>query len=115
MVPSIILLLLLLVGVVAIDLLLMVWRLKIVGITELYKNKKKLHKPFSRISNSKIKILVAGDSTATANGANPHESIAGRLASRFNANVLNVGESGAKTQDVIHQLDKSPNNKFKRI
>lgn len=53
-------------------------------------------------------ILVAGDSNAVGVGANdPSESIAGRLGHQFpNADITNLGLSGAKLKDLLFVLKK---------
>lgn len=59
-------------------------------------------------SNPNKYILVAGDSIAVGIGAvDPKESIAGRLGSQFpNADITNLGMSGAKLKDLLVVLHK---------
>ncbi len=54
-------------------------------------------------SNPSKYILVAGDSIAVGIGAvDPKESIAGRLGNQFpNADITNLGKSGAKLKDLL--------------
>ena len=63
-------------------------------------------------SNPNKYILVAGDSNAVGVGADdPRESIAGRLGSQFpNADITNLGLSGAKLKDLLVVL-KNQNKK----
>jgi len=66
---------------------------------------------------AEMRILVIGDSTAYGIGAtNPKNSIAGRYAQRFeNAEIINMGENGKRTIDVIEELQSLQNEEFDLI
>lgn len=102
-------------GLIILDILFMLYRLNFKGIKTVYQNVRKEHPPYCNNIKSKTNILIVGDSTATANGVKPEESIAGRLTKKYKACIINLGESGARTKGVIKQLDRVPKKKFKFI
>lgn len=79
-------------------------RLRLKGLKELLVKKECLNLDMN-VKEGTLKILVVGDSTATARGVKIEDSIAGRLSSEFNAQIRNLGENGAKIHDVIGQID----------
>jgi hypothetical protein len=58
------------------------------------------------------KVLILGDSTAVGAGANPEETIGGRLSKKFNVDVINLGVNGAQTKDVVSQIKTVSEQKF---
>lgn len=62
-------------------------------------------------------LLVVGDSTAVGTGAGaPESSVAGRLASAFPAlRIDNRAVNGARTADVLQQLQREPRTHFDAI
>ncbi len=81
-------------------------RLGPAGLKELLVKKECLNLDI-KVKESGLKILVVGDSTATARGVKIEESITGRLSSKCNAQIHNLGENGAKIHDVTEQLDSA--------
>ena len=59
---------------------------------------------YSRDGDFSTSILVVGDSTAVGTGGAPQESVAGRLAEHYSANVENRAVNGAQLKDVAQQL-----------
>src|SRR3989344_4033262 len=107
--------LLLILVIILMDLAFMMYRLKIKGVWDIYQNVQKEHLPYCNHIKSKTNILILGDSTATANGAKPEDSIAGRLSKKYKACVVNLGKSGAVTKEVLEQLERSGKKKFNLI
>lgn len=97
--------LILLVALFLIELMSLCVRLGLPGLKELYIKRGHPNLNSDAGTNHTLKILVVGDSTATARGVKPEDSIAGRLSSQFNARIHNLGENGAKVFDVIGQID----------
>ncbi|MBA3815836.1 MAG: hypothetical protein H0X29_04815 [Parachlamydiaceae bacterium] len=64
--------------------------------------------------NPEIYILVAGDSTAVGVGATENvKSTAGRLGTQFpNADISNIGVSGAKLKDLLLVLQKQQSKNY---
>ena len=67
--------------------------------------------------NPNKSILVAGDSIAVGIGAiDPKESIAGRLGQQFpNADIINLGVSGARLKDLLSVLHKQNKKQYDLI
>jgi lysophospholipase L1-like esterase len=65
-------------------------------------------------ANPTMRILVAGDSSAIGVGAiDPAKSIAGRLGRRYsNADLTNIGVSGAKVNDLLNALQKQKDHHY---
>ncbi|MBP6858815.1 MAG: hypothetical protein KBC33_03240 [Candidatus Pacebacteria bacterium] len=57
-------------------------------------------------------VLVVGDSSSVGPGAAPEETIAGRLAATFGVNVVHLSVNGAKTGDIIHQVESVSKERF---
>ncbi len=74
--------------------------------------------PFSReMQDAKTRILFIGDSSAVGVGANtPEESVAGRMGAEFpDADVVNLGVNGAKTNEIISRLEEITDEEFDTV
>lgn len=63
-------------------------------------------------SNSLKKILIIGDSTAVGSVIDPMYNIGGRLYEKYKVDVTNISINGAKTDNVINQLNNITDKKY---
>ena len=109
-------LLLLLLFLVIVDLLLAFLRLglknlrRVYGAFFFYKGYRETTYAVER--NLAIKVLIVGDSTAFGPGADLEETIASRLALKYDVSITNLSQNGARTREIIPQLDKAKDQKF---
>ena len=103
---------------VVIDILIVLKRLRVSGLIASYKllfhdigYHRRTSPSIIRNSHEKT-ILMVGDCTAVGPMIAVEDTLAGKLADTFRVNVINRAINGAKTKDIVNQIDSAASKKF---